>query len=212
MSMFGIENFTAFLLAGILLNLTPGSDTMYILGRSMAQGRRAGVYSALGISAGCFVHLFFTAFGLSMLITQSPVAFAAVKYAGAAYLLYLGINMLWTSAATNWQATEAQDVVSYRKLFLSGVLTNVLNPKVALFFMAFLPQFVQKEYSQSPIPFLLLGLTFNLTGTIWCLLLALSSGTIAYQFRARPTIKKWLDRFAGAVFIGLGIKLAFERV
>ena len=210
--MAGIENFPAFLMAGILLNLTPGSDTLYILGRSIAQGKRAGIYSALGISAGCFVHLFFAAFGLSMLIAQSPVAFAVVKYAGAAYLVYLGVRMIASTSVTNWQQAENQAVVSYRKLFWSGVITNVLNPKVALFFIAFLPQFVQKEYSQSPMPFLLLGLTFNLTGTIWCLILALSAGTLGKQFRARPGIKKWLDRLAGAVFVGLGIKLAIERI
>lgn len=207
--MFGIENFAAFLVAGILLNMTPGSDTMYILGRSLSQGMRAGVYSALGIAVGCFVHTFLAAFGLSILIAQSQVAFNVVKYLGAAYLLYLGIRMVLTKEAAFDFANVAE--TNYRQIFISGVLTNVFNPKVALFFIAFLPQFVQPTYPNAWLPFLLLGITFNLTGTIWNTLLAIFSATMSAGFKRNGQVKTWLNRFTGTMFIGLGLKLAFDR-
>ncbi|WP_375444188.1 LysE family translocator [uncultured Fibrella sp.] len=208
--MFGIDNFAAFLLAGILLNMTPGSDTMYILGRSLSQGMRAGVYSALGIAVGCLVHTFLAAFGLSVLIAQSQVAFNVVKYLGAAYLFYLGIRMILTRDEAAFDVAAIAET-NYRQVFISGVVTNVLNPKVALFFIAFLPQFVQKSYGHTSLSFLLLGITFNLTGTIWNLLLAIFSANMSEGFKRNGRIKTWLNRFTGTIFILLGIKLAVER-
>ncbi|GAB4029152.1 LysE family translocator [Spirosoma gilvum] len=208
--MFGIDNYLAFLLTGILLNITPGSDTLYILGRSLSQGKQAGIYSALGISAGCFFHSCLAAFGLSAIIAESQLAFDIVKYAGAAYLVYLGLRMLLTKEATLIiQSTDKAS--STGKLFISGALTNMLNPKVALFFLAFLPQFVQKEYSHEPLPFLLLGLTFTLTGTIWCILLALFSSGLSYRLKESPTIQYWFAKATGSVFILLGLKLTLEQ-
>lgn len=208
--MFGIDNFAAFLIAGILLNMTPGSDTMYILGRSLSQGIRAGIYSALGIAVGCLVHTFLAAFGLSVLIAQSQVAFNVVKYLGAAYLFYLGIRMILTKEEAAFDIVPIAET-NYRQVFMSGVITNVLNPKVALFFIAFLPQFVQKAYPHTSLSFLLLGITFNLTGTCWNLLLAIFSANMSTGFKRNRRIKAWLNRFTGAIFILLGIKLAFER-
>ncbi len=208
--MFGIENFAAFIIAGVLLNMTPGSDTMYILGRGIAQGRQAGIYSALGISVGCLVHTVLAAFGLSVLIAESQVAFNVVKYLGAAYLFYLGIKMILSKEEPASALTEAESA-SYRQIFISGVITNVLNPKVALFFIAFLPQFVQKTYSNPALSFLLLGFTFNLTGTLWNLLLAVFSANMSSGFTRNLLIKTWLNRFTGTIFILLGIKLALER-
>lgn len=208
--MFGIDNYAAFLIAGILLNITPGSDTMYILGRSLSQGKQAGIYSALGIAVGCLVHTFLAAFGLSVLIAQSQVAFNVVKYLGAAYLFYLGIRMILTRETTDFNVAYPEKT-SYRQIFTSGVITNVLNPKVALFFIAFLPQFVQKGYSHTTLSFLLLGLTFNLTGTIWNLLLALFSASVTSSFKNNQLIKTWLNRFTGGLFILLGVKLALEK-
>ncbi|RYF71136.1 MAG: LysE family translocator [Cytophagaceae bacterium] len=208
--MFGIDNFAAFLLSGILLNMTPGSDTMYILGRSLSQGMRAGVYSALGIAVGCFVHTFLAAFGLSILIAESQLAFNIVKYLGAVYLFYLGIRMILTKDEAAFDVAAIAET-NYRQIFVSGVITNVLNPKVALFFIAFLPQFVQKSYSHTSISFLLLGLTFNLTGTIWNLMLAVFSANMSDGFKRNQLIKTWLNRFTGTIFILLGIKLAVER-
>jgi threonine/homoserine/homoserine lactone efflux protein len=207
--MFGVTHFTAFLIAGILLNLTPGADTMYILGRSIAQGRKAGIYSALGIATGCLVHTLLAAFGLSMIIAQSQLAFDIVKYAGSVYLGYLGVKMLLAKVDKNFDMDESKQN-SLRQLYVSGILTNVLNPKVALFFLAFLPQFVQTNQATNPVPFLLLGFTFFLTGTTWSLMLALFSSLLAGKIKANYQFKLWLNRITGGVFIALGIKLAFQ--
>lgn len=208
--MFGIENFTAFVLAGILLNLTPGADTMYILGRSISQGQKAGMYSALGIASGCCVHILFAAFGLSIIIAQSQIAFNTVKYLGAAYLFYLGMKMVLSKDKSSFTVLELEDT-NHKKIFLSGVITSILNPKVALFFIAFLPQFVRKDYIHNTISFLLLGLTFNITGTAWNLILATSSARISKGFKKNQTIEKWLNKVTGGIFILLGLKLVFTK-
>ena len=206
--MLGITNFTTFIIACILLNITPGSDTMYILGRSISQGRKAGILSVLGISAGCLTHTLLAAFGLSFIVAQSELAFNIIKYLGAAYLFYLGIRMIFTAATNSFQLDEKP--MDERKIFISGLITNVLNPKVALFFLAFLPQFVNAEVAGNPLPFLLLGLTFTTTGTLWCLCLAFFASMLSTRIRQNPSIKKWLDRVTGVLFIGLGIKLALQ--
>jgi RhtB (resistance to homoserine/threonine) family protein len=206
--MSGVNNFTAFVLACILLNMTPGSDTMYILGRSISQGRKAGILSALGISAGCMVHTLLAGFGLSLIVTQSEVAFNVIKYLGAAYLFYLGLSMILSSSNAAFVAEKKP--VDMRRIFLSGVITNVLNPKVALFFLAFLPQFIEAGRADSAVPFLLLGATFTTTGTIWCLGLAIFASMISRRIRQNPSIKRWLDRVTGVVFVALGVRLAFQ--
>ncbi|MDJ1466485.1 LysE family translocator [Cytophagaceae bacterium DM2B3-1] len=208
--MFGIINYWAFLLAGILLNITPGSDTIYILGRSISQGKQAGIVSALGIATGTLVHTIFAAIGLSVILAQSAMAFTIVKYAGAAYLIFLGVKALLSKSATNSETTTLPKV-SLQRIYLSGILTNVLNPKVALFFLAFLPQFIDPAYSNSTLSFLLLGLTFVTTGLIWCTCLAVFSARLSGYFTKNPTIKSYLDKATGFVFILLGIKLAFTK-
>ncbi len=209
--MFGITNFEAFILAGIILNLTPGADTMYILGRSISQGKKAGTLSALGIATGALIHCIFAALGLSVILAKSALAFEIVKYVGAAYLIYLGIKMLITKKDENFELKENNKQINYRKVYFSGILTNVLNPKVALFFLAFLPQFINPKYSQSFLPFLILGLTFVTTGTIWCLTLAMFSSKLSNTIRKNYKIKKWLDKTTGGIFIALGIKLALTK-
>ncbi|HNP17726.1 MAG TPA: LysE family translocator [Fulvivirga sp.] len=209
--MHGIINFEAFLLAGIILNLTPGTDTMYILGRSISQGKKAGILSALGIATGALVHCMFAALGLSIILAKSALAFEIVKYVGAAYLIFLGIKMLISKSDGKFDLKKGNENVNYRKIYLSGILTNVLNPKVALFFLAFLPQFINPTHAQSFVPFLILGLTFVLTGTIWCLALATFSSKISNKIRQNYKIKKWLDKITGGIFITLGIKLALTK-
>ena len=137
--MLGIEHFEMFLLAGILLNLTPGSDTIYILSRSIAQGKRAGIYSVLGISSGVAVHTTLAALGLSVILSTSALAFMAVKITGALYLGYLGLTTLLSKENKLMSLTE--QVMTRKEIYLQGLLTNILNPKVALFFLSFLPQF-----------------------------------------------------------------------
>ena len=210
--MLGITNFEAFLIAGILLNLTPGADTMYILGRSISQGKKAGILSALGISTGSLIHCIVAAFGLSIIIAKSAIAFATIKYLGAAYLIYLGIKALFTKSKDEFEIEKLDTKkIGNRRIFVSGILTNILNPKVALFFLAFLPQFIDPNYTTDSLPFIILGLTFIATGTIWCLALALFSSKLSERIRRNYKIKMWLDKITGGIFITLGIKLALEK-
>lgn len=206
--MFGIINFETFLIAGIILNLTPGADTMYILGRSISQGKKAGILSALGISAGSIFHVLMATFGLSMILTKSIIAFEILKYLGAIYLIFLGVKLLSNNSKEKFVIEKDLTKFDNKKIFISGVLTNILNPKVALFFLAFLPQFIDPNYGNSALSFLILGFTFLCTGTIWCLLLAIFSSRLSKKIRENYKIKFWLDRFTGGIFILLGIKLA----
>ena len=209
--MFGIENLGAFILAGVLLNITPGSDTMYILGRSIAGGKKAGVLSALGIASGSLIHTLLAALGLSVLLAESQFAFDTVKYLGATYLIYLGITAFLKKSEkmADLQGTVKKN--SHRNIYLAGILTNVLNPKVALFYLAFLPQFIDPTYPTPFITFVILGLVFTFNGTIWCLILAIFSSELSDKIRSNYRIKQWLDRLTGMVFIGLGIKLALSE-
>jgi RhtB (resistance to homoserine/threonine) family protein len=216
--MFGIENYLGFIMAAILLNLTPGTDSMYIITRSISQGQMAGFYSVLGITSGALVHTLFAALGLSVLLANSPTAFMIVKYIGAAYLCYLGFKML-TSKNSNSIAnhlSKAQDVTNQKavdcwKIYQQGVLTNVFNPKVALFFLAFFPQFIDTSYAYGMLSFLILGLTFATTGFIWCLCLVLLAARFSTRLRENPSIETMLNKISGVVFIGLGIKLLTEK-
>ena len=205
----GIEHYGVFLTAGILLNLAPGPDTFYILARSGAEGRAVGVASALGIAAGSIVHTMAAAFGLSVLLATSPPAFDVVRYAGAAYLLFLGVRMLIARASAIGDAdTRGRGA---RAAFRQGMVTNVLNPKVALFFLAFLPQFIAPAAAHAKLGFVALGLSFVATGLCWCLALALAGAAIGAWLRARPRFGAWLDRICGAVFVGLGLRLALQQ-
>ncbi|MDO6742513.1 MULTISPECIES: LysE family translocator [Polaribacter] len=193
------------------MNLTPGADTMYILGRSIAQGKKAGILSALGISTGGIFHIIFATLGLSIILAKSATAFEIVKYLGAAYLIFLGLKTIFKKADEKFELTNESEVVNYRKIYLSGILTNILNPKVALFFLAFLPQFIAPNYVESSLPFLILGVTFLLTGTIWCLILAIFASKLSEQIRKNYKIKMWLDKITGGIFVALGIKLALMK-
>jgi len=208
--MFGIHDFGLFLAAGILLNLTPGPDTAYILGRSIAQGREAGIASALGICVGSIFHSCAAALGLSAILATSAVAFAAIKLLGGAYLIFLGIKMLLDrrrqlSLPSNFRRRTT--IAAFRQ----GVFTNVLNPKVALFFLAFLPQFIDPASNMKVFAFLMLGLTFVTTGTIWCLILAWFASVFSERLRTNETIGQWLNRAAGALFVFLGLRLATAK-
>ncbi len=211
MEQFGIINFPAFLLAGILLNLTPGSDTMYILARSVSLGKKAGVLSALGISTGAVVHTVAAACGLSVVLASSATAFLLVKYTGACYLIYLGIKSFLTTSSVSIDQGKIEGGTSYREVYVSGMLTNILNPKVALFFLAFLPQFIITGIENSMLSFLILGATFIVTGTIWCLFLALSASTLSKKMIGNGYFSKFLHKLTGGIFIGLGVKLALSE-
>ena len=208
--MFGIENYVGFLVAGIVLNITPGSDTIYILTRSIAQGRKAGYFSVFGIVTGALVHTIFAALGLSVILAHSPALFQVIKYAGVAYLVYLGFMMLIAKKSIfeiNRKDYKPQRLV---KIYRQGFLTNLLNPKVALFYLAFLPQFINPGQNYGPIPFLILGFTFMTTGTIWCLFLAYGASLVTQTLRNNNKIGFIMQKLSGFVFIGLGINLLLK--
>lgn len=209
--MFGIEHYPLFVASCVLLNITPGQDTFYILGRSLAQGREAGVVSALGIGTGTVVHTLMVALGLSAVLTASALAFGAVKILGAGYLIWIGIGLLRSPGAEAGMRPEVTKAAGKAGLYRQGVLTNLLNPKVALFYLSFLPQFVSPEVDSAFVPLTLLGLTFFTTGTLWCLFLALGSSWLWERFGHRSIAGSLPKRLAGALFVGLGIRLAFSH-
>ena len=208
--MLGIHDFWLFVASGVLLNMTPGPDTLYIVGRSVAQGRRAGVLSVLGISTGILVHTLAAAIGLSALLAGSATAFTVLRYAGAAYLIYLGLRLLLSGGGEGGPAdTPNTDVPPGSwAVYRQGLLTNVLNPKVALFFLAFLPQFVDPNSPHRVAAFLFLGLAFVCTGTAWCLGVVWFASAASRRLRERRGTGRWLNRVSGAVFIGLGVRVA----
>ncbi|WP_019673676.1 LysE family translocator [Psychrobacter lutiphocae] len=229
--MFGIENYLGFIAACILLNLAPGTDTVYIIMRSIAQGKEAGIFSALGIISGILVHTSLAALGLSVLLSTYPLVFTMVKTVGVLYLCYLGVKMLMTQQTTMVSSSlenstlkegileegaleegintgnNINNNLSHAQIYKQGILTNVFNPKVALFFLAFFPQFIDTGYSNSTLSFLVLGLTFAATSLIWCLMLVLLASVFSQKLRENPTIESLLNKVSGVVFIGLGIKL-----
>lgn len=212
--MLGIHHYWLFIATAILLIITPGQDTFFILGRSLSGGRNAGISAALGISTGTVVHTVLAALGLSALLATSPYAFMVVKLAGAAYLIYIGVKAI--IARGPGLPGEAGDVGgraarANRAAFRQGVLTNLLNPKVALFFLALLPQFIDSASTRKVGAFLALGLSFVFLGVLWCVMLAIAAARLRGAFLRRPSLAGILNKVAGAVFVGLGIKLATAR-
>ena len=206
--MYGIHDLTLFIVAGMLLNVTPGPDTLYIAGRSTAQGARAGAAAALGVGAGCVIHTTAAALGLSALLAASAAAFAVVKTIGAAYLVYLGLAMLLSASSWTPQTRRAyRAAVPLRRVFIQGCLTNALNPKVALFFLAFLPQFVDPSTSHRILAFMFLGAVFNLTGTCWNLAVAAFAARVTRDAGGRPVV--WFNRGIGVLLSGSGRACCF---
>ncbi len=204
----GIHDLPLFIAAGLLLNLTPGADLLYVATHAAQGGRRAAVLAALGIGAGCLWHVTLAALGLSAVLASSELAYTVLQWAGAAYLVWMGIAMLRARPQAGGEAV-AMDA---RRIFWRGVLTNALNPKVALFFLAFLPQFISPgATAHQALAFGLLGLVFTVNGTLITIALGALAGAARdrYAQRARPrALGLWLQRAAGAMFIGLGIRLA----
>jgi threonine/homoserine/homoserine lactone efflux protein len=203
-----IDNFWVFALTGLLLNLTPGNDMIYVIARSSGQGIKAGVISALGIGGGCIVHILAAVIGLSAIIAQSAIAFDIIKYAGAAYLIYLGIKSLLSKKKKF--AINKLEEISYNKIFWQGVITNVLNPKVALFFLAFLPQFIDINSGNTTLQILFLGTWFNVVGTLVNILVALLFGKLGAWLSSSPEFVQWQERITGVLLIALGIKVALS--
>jgi threonine/homoserine/homoserine lactone efflux protein len=209
--MLGIHHYWLFIATAIILILTPGQDTFFILGRSISSGRPAGIAAALGISSGSVIHTIAAALGLSALLATSPYAFTVVKFAGAAYLLYIGVRAL-LSRSNGLPAAEARGTSDGRwPAFRQGIITNLLNPKVGLFFLALMPQFISASSTHKVGAFLVLGLTFVTLGSIWCTALAVGAATLRSAILQRPSLAGVLNKVAGAMFIGLGLRLATVR-
>jgi threonine/homoserine/homoserine lactone efflux protein len=229
----GIDHIGLFIAAGLLLNLTPGPDVLYIITSGVKAGWRAGAVAALGITAGCFVHIAAAALGVSALVAASATAFSVLKWLGAAYLVYVGWSMLGirqkspgipkperepefatNSIAADAILTRAGGQNDLQKVFMKGFWTNVLNPKVALFFLAFLPQFISPAAEHKTVTFLVLGLLFNFNG-LWinfgyAALGAFISQRLAAMQRGMRRVMLGLERVAGVLFIGFGLKLALS--
>jgi threonine/homoserine/homoserine lactone efflux protein len=208
----GIHDLWLFIAGGVLLNMTPGPDMALIIARSTQGGARAGVAAALGIGAGAFVHIAAAAIGVSAVLVTSAWAFTTLKWAGALYLLYVGFRLVWDSfgASPRRKAPDRMPATTLRAIFVQGLLTNVLNPKVAMFFMAFLPQFIDTDSPSKVLAFVTLGLLFNLTGTTWNLAVAWMAGRVG-ALSAFGRIRAWLERLVGALLVGVGVRLALAE-
>lgn len=203
--MFDIVSFQLFLITVLIICITPGIDMMFILNRSISQGRDAGIYSALGVSVGAVVHTILSGLGLSVILQTSVVLFTIIKIVGAVYLIYLGIQMFISKQSSiSIKKTVYQ---SRRKLFVQGVITNVTNPKVALFFISFIPQFISVDNQYGPIPFLILGSIFAVMGAITSFIIAIFSSSLTTKLRDNIVAEKIINKISGAVFVILGISL-----
>lgn len=208
----GIEHVGLFIAAGWLLNLTPGPDVLYIVSSALRSGVRAGVVASLGITAGCFVHIVAAAVGVSAVLMASSAAFEVLKWGGAAYLLYTGVRLLLSRHISDMSlgvaVAGATAPMRLRDVFFKGFLTNVLNPKVAIFFLAFVPQFIAPDAPHKALAFAVLGVLFNVNAIPINLGYAFLAGWLAQRSGAVQRGMHWLDRVAGALFVGFGIKLA----
>jgi threonine/homoserine/homoserine lactone efflux protein len=204
------NQFFAFLATAVLLTLSPGPDNMMVLGIGMAKGRLRGMAFGLGCAMGCLSHTLLAVIGVSALIAASPLAFTALKVCGGLYLAWMGFKAIRSRGAG---AVDRVDAVteSARTLFLRGVFANAINPKVVLFFLSFLPQFVVAQRGGATLQLALLGITFTLQAAVLFGLLGYFSGAVGAWLNRRPRAGMWLDRIAGAIFIGLGLRLIVAR-
>ena len=206
-NIFDWPTLTVFVSVASIMVFMPGPNTLYIIARSVQQGRLAGFVSSLGVQVGTMIHITAAALGLSALLVSSSIAFQLVKYAGAVYLIYLGIRTLLSK-----EKIETADVrtVKLRRVFYQGVVVNVLNPKTALFFFAFLPQFVNPARGSVALQVALLGGILILLGTLSDSIYALASGSIGNSLRGNIKFIRLQRYFAGSVYIGLGAATALS--
>ncbi|MFM7331274.1 MAG: LysE family translocator [Brachymonas sp.] len=211
---FGIHNLWLFIIAGWALNLTPGPDVFYMVSSTLRGGVRAGVVAMAGIFAGCLAHVVAATVGLSALIAASATAFMVLKWIGAAYLLYIGIKMLRAPKPVLSSGGSAFNLDTQNRtmktVFMQGFLSNALNPKVALFFLAFLPQFIDAHAPQASLGFLALGLIFNINAIPVNLGYVVLAAWVSRRMGALQSGLVWLERAAGAMFVGFGVKLALS--
>ncbi len=207
-----LQHFLLFAIAALMLNITPGNDMIFVMSRSLSYGTRAGIYAALGIGLGCFVHIFASVIGLSVVIQQSEILFNIIRYAGAAYLIYIGVKSFMEKPSMMIFNRSEDSKSTHLKILRQGIITNILNPKVSLFFLAFLPQFIQVNTNeQMSGQILFLGLWFNLSGTIVNTLVALLFSRVIAKLSNFQKFWKIQGKISGAVLVGLGLQIAFKR-
>jgi threonine/homoserine/homoserine lactone efflux protein len=204
------EQFLGFLTAAVLITLAPGPDNLMVLGVGMSRGRRQGMAFGLGCALGCISHTILAAAGISALIAASPLAFSLLKISGGIYLLWLGVQALRSKGVVR-TADGSNPQESLRRLFFKGLFANSINPKVVLFFLAFLPQFVVASQGAIGIQTALLGLTFTMQAALLFALLGYFSGTVGHGLKRHPRAGLWLDRVAGTIFVALGLRLIIVR-
>lgn len=200
----------AFLATAVMLTATPGPDNLMVLSMGMSRGRRAGIAFGLGCALGCLSHTLLAVIGVSALVAASPVAFTVLKVAGGAYLLWMGVQA-WRHAGAVRVGDAAMADAPLRQLFVKGLIANAINPKVVLFFLSFLPQFVVASQGQVEWQLGLLGVLFTAQAALLFGLLGYFSGGVGTWLNRRPNAGRWLDRLAGTVFIGLGVRMVAAR-
>jgi RhtB (resistance to homoserine/threonine) family protein len=208
--MFRIENFYLFLSVSLLINLSPGPDMLYTAARSLSQGTKAGVLSAMGIFTGCLVHTTAAVFGLSKIIQESVFLFSIIKYAGAAYLVFLGLRSFFRKNKTQSNIVKLEQI-SYKKIYFQGMITNVLNPKVAIFFLSFLPQFIDPQSPVLKEQIAFLGLWFDIQGTLILIFVALVTGYFQAILQKNKAFWNWHEKITGLILVALGIKMLFTK-
>jgi len=204
------EQFAGFLAAAVLITVSPGPDNLMVLSVGMTRGRRQGMAFGLGCALGCLSHTVLATLGVSALIKASPLAFGALKLLGGAYLIWLGYGALRSRGGTRVEGAGVPDE-SLGQLFRKGLFANAINPKVVLFFLSFLPQFVVAARGDASWQTAQLGLLFTLQGMVLFGLLGYFSGAIGAWVNRTPRAGLWMDRVAGAVFVGLGLRLIVAR-
>lgn len=208
--MFEIDNFYLFLTVSLLINLSPGPDMIYTAARSLSQGIKAGIFSALGIFVGCLFHTTAAIFGLSRIIEESILLFSIIKYAGATYLIYLGVRSLLKNPKKQ-KEIDTLSKLTNRKIFFQGMLTNILNPKVAIFFLSFLPQFINPRSSHLREQIAFLGLWFDTQGAATLILVACAVGAFKNILQKNNAFWHWQEKITGVILIGLGVKMFFAK-
>lgn len=205
----GIENFYTFAISTLLFIMTPGIDTVFVLNKSISEGKKSGVYATLGVNSGIMIHTLIGALGLSILIANSPIALATIKYCGAVYLIYSGISTLLKRKNNTVASLDNKPLASKPNSYFAGLITNTLNPKVALLFLAFFPQFISPTQIENPLPFVILGLSYAVMGTLWYLLLTFFASQCAEKLKATQKTPLYLNTASGIVFILMGLLVAY---
>ncbi len=204
------QHFTLFALAALMLNITPGNDMVFVISRSLT-GTKAGIFAALGIGLGCFLHIFASVVGLSVIIKQSEVLFNIIRYAGAAYLIYIGIKSIMEKPSTMIFSQNENDKNTNLKILRQGAITNMLNPKVSLFFLAFLPQFIDNQVDNITSQILFLGLWFNFSGTLVNVFIALLFSKIVAKLSNFQRFWKIQNKVSGVILVLLGLQIALKK-